>query len=101
VTSPEKRILIEKTMRAVMDRFAAKFGKDPVFTSKYRAGDESEFDEIVRQACAEEGIDYDDYVSTVDSDAQLSDLQKRSIAAILLGPVGRARDSARKLPDVD
>jgi hypothetical protein len=101
VTSPEKRILIEKTMRAVMDRFAAKFGKDPVFTQRYRAGDESELDALVRQACAEHGVDYDDYVATVDGDAQLADLHKRSITAILLGPVGRARDSARKLPQSD
>ena len=101
MTSPEKRILIEKTMRAVMDRFAAKFGKDSVFTQRYRAGDESEYDEIVRAACADSGLDYDDYVATVDGDTQLSDLHKRSITEILLGPVGRSRDSARKLPSAD
>jgi hypothetical protein len=101
VTSPEKRILLEKTMRSVMDRFAAKFGKDAVFTNRYRAGDESEYDELVREACAESGVDYDDYVSTVESDAQLSDLHKRSITEILLGPVGRSRDSAKKLPEAD
>lgn len=98
--SPEKKVLIEKTMRNAMDRFAAKYRKDATFTQRYRSGDESAYDELVREACAETGIDYDDYVLSVDADSGLSDLQRRSITEIVLGPVERARESTRKLPSV-
>lgn len=101
MVSPEKKVLFEKTMREAMDRFAARYRKDPVFTQRYRSGDESELEDIVRAACAAHGVDYDEYTLAVDADPQLSALHKRSLKEILLGPVERARDSAKRLPDVD
>jgi hypothetical protein len=83
--SPEKKIAVERVMQAFFQKLSAVHDKDPEWTARFRAGDESALEDLVASACEDCNFKYDEYMRAVDSEPSLHALQKTKLAEVLLG----------------